>query len=139
MELKLDCIRSVMLEIEKKQKYYLDDLDNVTKDCLSLTSLCESLPKFSKEDIYYSLFNLDQAGYINLSTQWAGGSIYMCHVNYMTYSGHEFLNEIRDSKRWEIVKKGLSAAKNFSLDMVTALSKGMTKAFIEEYVRSVGL
>ena len=139
MKLNPDCIRAVMIEIEKSQKYYLDERGEVTKDYLSLESINEALPDYSKEDIYYSLFNLEQAGYVNLSTQWASNVVYACAVNYMTFSGHEFLNGIRDSKKWSTIKKGLSVVGDYSLAVISAVSEGVANAAIGKFVDSLGL
>lgn len=139
MELKPECIRAVMIEIEKSQKYYLDGSGEVARRDLSLEAISEALPSYSKEDIYYSLFNLDQAGYISLSTQWANNAVYFCEVNYMTFSGHEFLNGVRDPKRWAIIKKGFAAVGNCSLAVISAVSEGIGKAAIKEFVGSLGL
>lgn len=139
MKLNPDCIRATMLEIEKSHSYYLDDEGNVTMDTLSLDSIAESLPKYSKEDIYYALFNLEQAGYIDLTTRWSGGSVYICHVNYMTFHGHEFLNSIRDAKHWSAIKSGLSALGNFSLAAISAFAEGIGNAAISKIVSESGL
>ena len=139
MKLNPDCIRAVMLEIEKSHKYYQDDDGNVTVDPLQMADICKALPKYNPEDIYYTLFNLEQAGYIDLFKRWASGHLYACHVNHMTFAGHEFLGEIRDPKQWSLVKKGLKSAKSFSLDLVSAVAKGVAKAAIDQYVASLGL
>ena len=139
MKLNPDCIRAVMLEIEKSHKYYLDERGDVTTDPLNLESIHESIPNYSKEEIYYSLFNLEQAGHIDLTTRWSGGSVYTCHVNYMTFSGHEFLNSIRDPKHWSVVKRGLNAVGNFSLATISAVSEGIANAVISNFVATMGL
>lgn len=134
MKLNPDCIRAVMLEIEKSHQYYLNEAGDVTTHSLALESISEALPGYSKEEIYYVLFNLEQAGYIDLTTQWAGGAVYICHVNYMTFQGHEFLNSIRDPKHWSVIKSGLSALGNFSLAAISAFAEGLGNAAISKFI-----
>lgn len=137
MKLNPDCIRAVLLEIEKSQTYYVNEEGEVTKTFLTLDSIHGSLPKFGKEDIYYTLFNLEQAGYINLSTKWAGGAVYLCTVNHMTFAGHEFLDKIRDGKRWSVIKTGLSAVANYSLAAMNTIAEGATAGAVSAYLESL--
>lgn len=133
MKLNLECIRSVMLSLERELSF-TDDGDCLTKNDVSLERLCELLPEYQKEDIFYSLFNLDQAGYLNISVHWSSDSVYECLVNYMTYDGHEFLNEIRDGKRWNKVKSITTAIRNYSLSAVSSIAEGVTNAAISAFL-----
>ena len=133
MKLNLECIRSVMLSLERELSF-TDDGDCLTKNDVSLELLCELLPEYQKEAIFYSLFNLDQAGYLNISVHWASDSVYECLVNYMTYDGHEFLNEIRDGKRWNKVKSITTAIRNYSLSGVSSIAEGVTNAAISAFL-----
>lgn len=135
MKLNNECIRAVMLKIEEVQEFSLNDDGLIERDYLTLETLCEDLPDHSKEDIFYSLYNLEQAGYVNMSVQWAsGGVVYHCVINYMTFAGHEFLDRIRDPKHWSIIKGGLSAVRNYSLDAINAIAGGVTSAAISAYL-----
>ena len=139
MKLNPDCIRSVMLEIEKLHAISVDDENNVSIELLLFDALYEALPKYSKEDVFYALFNLEQAGYIDASYQYGDGGITMGVVNYMTYAGHEFLEKIRDSKRWTIVKSCIEAVRDYSLDAIEAVAHGVAGAAIEEFLKKQGL
>lgn len=137
MKLNPDCIRSVLLEIEKSLNLGTDSEENVYMGVLDMDDLCKALPKYTKEDVFYSLFNLDQAGYVKITVFWASGGIAtMCCVEYMTYAGHQFLEGIRDPKMWSFVKSGLSAVRNYSLDAINAFASGVTggavSAFLEK-------
>ena len=133
MKLNLECIRSVMLTLESELSF-ADNGDCLTKNDVALEHLCELLPEYQKEDIFYSLFNLDQAGYLRISVHWGNGSVYECIVNYMTYNGHEFLNEIRDDKRWNKVKSITTTIRNYSLSAVSSIAEGVTSAAISSFL-----
>lgn len=98
MKLNNDCIRAVMLEIEKRHKVTVDEENNASFDTLWIDELYDALPQYTKEDIFYSLYNLDQAGYVSISTDSGDDAITMCAINYMTYSGHEFLEKFAITK-----------------------------------------
>lgn len=135
MKLNPDCMRAVMLEIENKWEIGTDSSGNLYMGEVDIHHLYKALDKYSKEDIFYSLYNLNQAEYLDLSVFMAdGGVILECVVNHMTYAGHEFLNRIRDPKHWSVIKSGLSAVRNYSLDAINSIANGVTGAAIEAYL-----
>lgn len=140
MKLNPDCIRAVMLEIEKSWEIGTDDRENIYMGNLGIESLYKALPDYDKKEIFYTLYNLDQARYIDLTVLWAdGGIVYHCTVNHMTFEGHEFLNRIRDHKNWSKVKKGLDAVRNYSLDAISAVSEGIANAAIAAAIKELDL
>lgn len=139
MKLNPDCIRAVMLQIEKEWAIKDDGHGHMVFGSLGLLQLCKSLPDYTKEDIFYTLYNLEQAGYIKAQISWSNGTVYRCVVNYMTYAGHEFLNGIRDPKHWAVIKSGMNAVRNYSLDAINAIAGGITSAAISAYIEKAGV
>ena len=140
MKLNSDCIRAVMLKVEEMQTYTCNDEGYIESNYLGIEALYDALPDFTHEDIFYALFNLEQAGYVNLSMQWdAVGTLHICIINYMTYDGHEFLEKISDSMRWKIVKSGLTAIRDYSLDAINAVANGVAGAAISAYIDKLEL
>jgi hypothetical protein len=139
MKLNPDCIRAVMLQIEKEWAIKDDGHGHMAFGSLGLLQLCKSLPDYTKEDIFYTLYNLEQAGYIKAQISWSNGTVYRCVVNYMTYTGHEFLNGIRDPKHWAVIKSGINAVRNYSLDAINAIAGGITSAAISAYIEKAGV
>lgn len=134
MILNPDCIRAVLLEVEKSWK--IEEYDNVLQmGSINIEDLYKALPKYSKADIFYAAYNLDQIGYLDLSITWADGGIpYYCVINHMNYAGREFLDQIRDNKHWGLIKKGLSAVGNYSLNAISAIAEGVTSAAISTFL-----
>ncbi len=138
MKLNNDCIRAVMLELEETLNLSVNSNGEIESHSLWLESLFDALPNYSKEDIFYSLDNLKQAGYVELTTQWADGEVLcLCAITKITFEGHEFLNRIRDSKRWAVVKGGLSAIRDYSLSAITAVAEGVANAAISKYLEQL--
>lgn len=134
MQLNPDCVRDVLLKIEDLHCVFVNDDGYIEKESLWIESLYSALPDYRKEDIFYSLYNLDQAGYVDISMQWINGTVSKCIVNHMTYTGHEFLNNIRDSSNWKTINKGLTAIRNYSLSAISAIAEGVTSAAISAYL-----
>lgn len=134
MVLKPDCTRAVLLKIEELKRHFVNDDNCIEQDDLRLDDLCTALPGYQKEDIFYSLFNLEQAGYVDISVRWGDGCVSSCAVNYMTYDGHEFLESIRDSTHWSLIKKGMQTIRNYSLSAISSLAEGITNAAISSYL-----
>lgn len=135
MKLNPDCVRAVMLKIEELHRYSVNDQGEIENHPVFIDELFSALPKYDKEDIYYSLDIMEQAGYISLSGSWFNNRLCECEVNYITYNGHEFLNSIRDPKHWTSIKKGFAAVRNYSLSAIGAIAEGVTSAAIDAYLQ----
>lgn len=134
MNLDANCVRDVLLAVEGLQRVFVNDDGDVEKGELWVDDLYAALPNYGKEVVFYTLYNLEQAGYIDLSVQWINNCVNLCAINHMTYEGHEFLESIRDSKQWTSVKKGLSAIRNYSLSAISSVAEGVTNAAISSYL-----
>ena len=134
MKLNSDCIRAVMLSLEDLLVIESDERGNLYMPSVTLNDLCTSLADYPVEDIYYSLLNLDQAGYICFRGQYASGGI-LIHgeVSDITFAGHEFLGRVRDKERWSAVKAGLAKVRDYSLAAVSSIAEGVTKAAIDKF------
>lgn len=130
MKLNPDCVRNVLLKIEEEHKIHIDDDNDVTFEPVWLETLYNAFPGTPKEDIFYTLFNLEQAGYVcsNLLDENTASEMYA--VNYITFSGHEFLERIRNEKNWNAAKGILAAVRNYSLDAINQAANGIATAAI---------
>lgn len=138
MKLNFDCIRAAMLSLENLLTIQHDQQGNLYMESVNLRTLYADLPKFSKEDIYYAVVNLDQAGYIEFNGQYAdGGLLLYGEVLDINFAGHEFLGQIRDKKQWAAVKAGLSKVRDYSLSAISTIAEGITKAAIDKYIGSL--
>lgn len=131
-----ECLRDVLLYIENSDYYILTSDNCLEASPIYLSTICINLPKYNKAEIYYSLLNLSQAGFINLSTHNTSNNL-DCAVNSITYSGHEFLNAIKDTANWNKIKIVLSSIRNYSLEAIKAVSSGITSATIETCLNTI--
>lgn len=135
VKLNTECIRDILLEIEKQQRITIDEDNNVIFEMLWVEDLYKSLSDYTKEDIFYALHNLDQAGYVKTNLISGDDVLAMYGINYITYEGHNFLDKIRDPKAWKYVKNAGAAIGNMSLAVINQVANGVTTAFIDSYLK----
>ena len=138
MVLNYECVRDVLLYLEK-QDYFIATDDDVAEYCpVQIEQIRSDLPGYEESDVFYALFNLEQAGYIDATAIDHDGGIRSYMVNYITFQGHEFLSKIKDSGHWASVKKGLSVVRDYSLATISSIAQGVTGALIDAYINAKG-
>lgn len=138
MKLNLDCLRLVMIEIEKRTELTVGSQFEGEFVWVPVSDIADALPKQRKEDVLYTVLLLDEAGFIVSAQHNANNRIVEAYVLRMTYQGHSFLEKIRDEKHWGILKSVLHSVRDYSLDAVSAAANGMTKAFLETALSEIG-
>ena len=96
MQLNNDCIREVMLYLEKN---LIVKFDTTNRNCfvfegIPWAKIINDLNTYKKEDIVYTLYNLTQAGFIESQ---CSGNIVTNKVTNITYNGHIYLKNINSS------------------------------------------
>jgi len=115
MNLNPDCVRDIMLCIEELQ----------FKESATVQELCEQMPQYTEDELHYTALKLFEGGLINAITaatlQSPGASI-IC-INELTYGGHTFLDNIRDTATFKETKsKILKTVGNASLDIMAKVA-----------------
>ena len=122
MVLNEDCIRAVLLQLENLRLGEITD----TK------SLAKKLPDFSDDDVTYACMQLKDAGYID--------AIIKRYTNYqiagvvkgITYSGHQFLNTVRDNSQWAKVKNIAQQAGAATIREIADIGKEVAKTAVSK-------
>ena len=115
MKLNYDCIRSVLLAVEKAEM--IDE--NLSLTPLKVFELFDGLPEYKDNEILYTVEKLKEAGYINAVLQFAAGHFIDGTVSSITYSGHEYLDNIREPEVWRKVKAMLKNAGATTLPLIS--------------------
>ena len=122
-----------MMVLERELSF-TDNGDILVPSRLSREQIVPVLPEFSREDIFYVIYYLEQARYLEVAIRWTGGGgVYSCTVKDITFAGHEFLNKTRDEKRWAKVKGAAGVIRDYSLSAITSIAEGITSAAISAY------
>ncbi len=118
MKLDHNCIRAILLYSEE-QLGLDEDLSWLPLD---LEDYCDALPKYSQQVIAYTLYLLDEAGYVDAHVINADGGICDISVYRLTYSGHEFIDTIRSNKIWGRIASAVSTIGSASLPIIQELA-----------------
>lgn len=128
MKYNLDCLRSVLLTLEEEIKIVKVNDGAFDEEATRLSKLIEILGQdYSESDIIYSVQKLDEAEYITAHPGYGDGLIITADslIFSITFKGHEFLENIRDSEVFQKTKKVGKAAGSFSLSIVGEIAKNI--------------
>lgn len=127
MELNKDCVRDVLLSCEELLKIDEEGYMN----SLSHEELEQVLPNYKTEDIIYTVVKLKEAGFLDVKVTRASGNILVdVRINDITFTGHEFLNDIRDDNNWKKVKEIAKSVGAFSINMIAQIAVGVIQTNI---------
>ena len=127
MELNKDCVRDVLLSCEELLK--MDEEGYMIS--LSHEELEQVLPNYKTEDIIYTVVKLKEAGFLDVKVTRASGNILVdVRINDITFTGHEFLNDIRDDNNWKKVKAIAKSVGAFSINMIAQIAVGVIQTNI---------
>lgn len=94
MKLKIECVKDVM-----------EELESLPIGAHALADLPQSIQKHGPEDVLYTIVKLSEANYINcIHSRRTDGYLHIDSIYDLTFSGHEFLNTIRDPSVWDRIR-----------------------------------
>ncbi|MDD3137573.1 MAG: DUF2513 domain-containing protein [Lachnospiraceae bacterium] len=120
MKLNIDCMRAVLLELEKVP--FGEDL--------RINDLKLSLSDYSPDDVDYSCIMLDQAGYIDALIRSYESRSLVLLISDITFTGHQFLANIKNDNNWVKIKEKLQVVGSTSLDIVSQVAVGVATSVI---------
>lgn len=104
MKLNPDCIRDVLLYLEENLT-----IENHVFSSINLKMLQDNLTDYSKEDIFYSVYNLKQIRFIEgRINDVSNMKMMFCEIENITYAGHQFLATVRPEPIWNKTKSIIS-------------------------------
>lgn len=115
----MDLIREILIYVESYGKGHLEDMGEV------------AVSGFSSEQITHHIWLLWRAGYIEaIDASSFDGSHYI--PSCLTWSGHEFLDTIRDQEIWRKTKEAAKEGGAQTLEFVWGIAKAFAKKQIEQ-------
>lgn len=136
MKYNIDCIRSVLLLLEKELNIIItpqgENFFTFENSEMWIQDICKKLPKCDQMDVIYSVKKLYEAGYIKMFVEEnAKEDFSFYRVTKITYLGHEFLENIRNGKNWKKVKSIGKAVGSFSLSILGEIAKSAVIGLVQ--------
>lgn len=123
MKLNPDCMRDVLIEMEKAEY----------EEPLYLQRFYDALPKYSEDVINYSIVKLEEAGFIKATVKSRIGYDYsILRIDDITYSGHQFLADIRSESIWNNVKEVSAKVGSNSLQAISQIATSIITTIIKQ-------
>jgi len=125
MELNYECFRKVLLVLEKELHITADSYLEFEYPLLSLREIIdnEELKAFLPADVFYTIVNLEEAGYITAETQFASGVLNECLVTNITYAGHMFLKSVKDNTVWKATMGKVAKVGSVAIPVLLEIAK----------------
>ena len=126
MKLKQDCVRYVLLSLEKQQLQML--YQGFTDSQIANVIANET---FDKNDIVYTLYQLNSGGFIS-AKPFINKMVRQLTVYDITWSGHELLDSIRDDEVWKQTKKATNTLKSVSIGVLKSVATTVLTGIIKK-------
>ena len=121
MKLNIDCMRDILIEMEKAEY----------EEPLYLQRFYDALPKYSEDEINYSIVKLEEARFIKATIKSHVGYDYtIVRLDDITYQGHQFLANIRSDTIWNDVKEVSKKVGSNSLQAISQIATAVITAII---------
>jgi len=121
-----DCVRAVLLYIEKNQVYQPVEVEGFEDLChlqpISSIKICRDLSKqFKEDDIRYACVQACDGGYLD------GSPLDSCTIliNDITFKGHEFIRVMKNDNVWSKVKDRAAKFGGLTLDALFTVASSV--------------
>ncbi len=121
MKLSPDCIRDILIIMEEQPFKKQMDFDD----------LVPLLSSYSSDDIEYTCLKLKEAGFIHAITASDFTGETVVTLLDITYTGHQFLNDIRSDTVWSNVKEVSKKVGSQSVSAISQIASGIITAIIK--------
>ena len=122
MKLKPDCVRDVLLTLE----------DAPFNEEVKLDYISKQLPNYSTDELWYTCLKLHEGGYIKaiLASNLQSTLPFVVSIIDITFSGHQFLDSVRDTRVWAKTKEVAANAGSFTLKTLGYIAQEVAKVAI---------
>ncbi|EJA0881225.1 DUF2513 domain-containing protein, partial [Listeria monocytogenes] len=83
------------------------------------------------DQFFYCLYRLREANYIEFNDLIINSEINTLFVSKITWSGHQFLDNIRDDEVWKKTKKTVSKFSSVSVSLLSTISSNVLSQLIK--------
>ena len=125
MKLNPDCIRDILISIEEMDY----------NSTYTISKLNAALPQYSKEELNYHCLHLIEAGFITADSTSVSMSVLsqVGRIYDLTFSGHQFIANIRSDNVWNGVKSIGNKIGTHSLEAITQIASNVISELIKAH------
>lgn len=124
MKLNHDCVRFLMLHVEENVPYgYFLNVNDIEHE------------KFNSEELLYAADKLLEANFLDGNVlRSIGQPLPNIRIKSITWSGHQFLDNIRDDGVWKDTKKVVSKFSSVSLSLIGNIASQILTSLIQNQI-----
>lgn len=135
MKLEPDCVRDVLLYLESHLEYIERYDHGLEHNEINFSSISDALLQehnYSKDSVNYAIEKLLEAGFITSNKQVHGNNktILSAPISDITWSGHQFLNNIRKQSIWDATKSGAKKIGVTSISAINMIAMEIVKTIV---------
>ena len=124
MKLNLDCMRDILLCMENAGY----------QESLLMQQVYDALSNYQETEINYSVLKLIEANFIEAMTCPYDNEIMIVKLDDITYTGHQFLANIRENKIWSATKSIMGKIGSTSIQTATQIAKGIVSELVKQTI-----
>ncbi|AJA48315.1 hypothetical protein CPAST_c22450 [Clostridium pasteurianum DSM 525 = ATCC 6013] len=121
MRLNNDCIRDILLYVEKNTTYEYP--------FIAAEDLISHLKDYDEDTVNYHITKVHQGGLIDVINY---RNKVPLDVSFLSWKGHEYIDAIRDDKVWEKLKNSTKDIASVSLAILVRLAEDVIKSLLIE-------
>lgn len=124
MVLNIDCMRTVL-------EYLVDNLslryENLTTEfrAINVNAMYTDIIEYDDEDIFYAVYNLWQAGYIEANVKMSYTIVRDFDVWNVSYEGQQFYQNIHKASVWERTKQVANKAGSVAISILSSIAQSI--------------
>ena len=119
MILNIECIREILLFLEKNLTYVGDSMEHSMFTMYQVTEAISKEKKLDEKQLMYAIEKMYEARIIEADIHYgAQHSILYCNIYDISFYGHQFLESIRPETIWKKTKSIVGKVGNHSIKFV---------------------
>lgn len=124
MVLNIDCMRAVLEYLVDNLSLRYADLTTEFR-AINVNAMYTDIIEYDDEDIFYAVYNLWQAGYIEANVKISYTIVRDFDVWNVSYEGQQFYQNIHKSSVWERTKQVANKAGSVAISILSSIAQSI--------------
>lgn len=124
MVLNIDCMRAVLEYLVDNLSLRYEDLTTEFR-AINVNAMYTDIIGYDDEDIFYAVYNLWQAGYIEANVKMSYTIVRDFDIWNVSYEGQQFYQNIHKSSVWERTKQVANKAGSVAISILSSIAQNI--------------